>query len=200
MRVPSGGGPPETVAGENGPANPQVLPGGNAVLFSARGGRGIDARNIEVITLADRHRKIVAHGGNTPRYLPTSNGSTGHLVYVNKATLFAIPFDPDKLETHGTAVPILNDVASTFSNGAGQFDFSSEPSGHGTLVYRRDTGDASAKMTLQWVDSAGKREPLLAKSGVSSNPTLSPDGKRVALSVGEREIMIFGSTTSGATP
>ena len=66
--------------------------------------------NIEVLTLADRHRKIVARGGSSARYLATSNGA-GHLVYINKATLFAIPFDLDKLETRGTAVPVLDDVA-----------------------------------------------------------------------------------------
>ena len=49
-------------------------------------------------------------GGTSARYLPTSNG-TGHLVYTNRGTLFAIPFDPDRLETRGTAVPILDDVA-----------------------------------------------------------------------------------------
>ena len=73
------------------------------------GGRRIQT-TIEVLTLADRHRKIVARGGTSPRYLATSNGA-GHLVYVNKATLFAIPFDLDKLETRGTAVPVLDDVA-----------------------------------------------------------------------------------------
>ena len=35
----------------------------------------------------------------------------------------------------------------------------------GTLVYRRASGGASAMMTLQWVDPAGKKEPLRAKPG-----------------------------------
>ena len=41
---------------------------------------------------------MVSRGGTSPRYLATSNG-TGHLMYLNKATLFAVPFDLDKLET-----------------------------------------------------------------------------------------------------
>ena len=92
----------------------------------------VDKTTIEVVTLADRQRKTVVRGGASPRYLATANG-TGHLVYVNKATLFAIPFDLDTLTTRGTAVPVLDDVAHETLGGAGQFDVSRT----GTLVYRK---------------------------------------------------------------
>jgi len=72
------------------------------------------------MTLADHHRKTVSRGGTSPRYLATSNGA-GHLVYLNKSTLFAVPFDLDKLETRGTAFPVLDDVASNGMFGAAQF-------------------------------------------------------------------------------
>ncbi len=192
LRIPAGEGPPETVAGlENGEralANPQVLPGGKAILFAASKGADVDQFTIEVLTLADRHRKIVARGGNSPHFVARS-GSTGHLVYVNKATLFAIPFDLGKLETHGTAVPVLDDVAYTSTNGAGQFDFSRT----GTLVYRRDRGGKS-EMTVQWIDPSGKKEALGVKPGVYQDLSLSPDGKRVALTVnegGSRDLWVY---------
>jgi serine/threonine protein kinase len=185
LRIPASGGPRETVAGldkgENALAGPQILPGGKAILFAANKGGGADQFTIEVLTLTDHHRKIVARGGNTPRYLATSRG-TGHLVYVNEATLFAIPFDLDKLETHGTAVPVLDDVAHTSSNGAGQFDVSQT----GTLVYRRARGGASGMVTVQWLDPTGKREPLRAEPGNYLSSRLSPDGKRVALTIREK--------------
>ena len=79
----------------------------------------------------------MARGGASPRYLATSNGA-GHLVYVNKATLFAIRFDLDTLTTRGTAVPVLDDVAHERVGGGGQFDVSRT----GTLVYRRAIGGA----------------------------------------------------------
>jgi serine/threonine protein kinase len=185
VRIPSGGGPPETVEGlgkgELALAYPQLLPGGKAILFVADTALDEDKLTIEVLTLADHHRKIVARGGASPRYLATSGGA-GHLVYVNKATLFAIPFDLDKLETRGTAVPVLDDVAYVIPPGTGQFDFSRT----GTLVYRRSSSGASAIMaTLHWVDPTGKKEALLAKPGVDEYPSLSPDGKRVALTIGD---------------
>ena len=66
-------------------ALPQILPGGKAILFAAVNGATTWIRStIEVLTLADRHRKIVVRGGTSPRYLATSSGA-GHLVYVNKA-------------------------------------------------------------------------------------------------------------------
>ena len=49
-------------------------------------------------------------------------------------------------------------------------------------------------MTLQWVDPTGKKEPLRAKPGVYRYPSLSPDGKRVALAVtegGSQDIWVY---------
>jgi Tol biopolymer transport system component len=181
VRIPAGGGTPETIAGlgngERALALPQVLPGSKAILFAADSSLGVDQITIEVLTLADRRRKIVARSGQSPRYLPTSNGA-GHLVYINTGTVFAIPFDLKTLETRGTAVPVLNNVAYNAQVGSGEFDVSRT----GTVVYRKPSGRASATMTVQWVDPTG-REPLRAKAGVYANPCLSPDGKRIALSV-----------------
>lgn len=183
-RIPSGGGERTKVTdlagGEAVHANPQVLPGGKAVLFTAYEALEPDKARIDVVTLADGHRKTLVPGGTSPRYLPTSNG-TGHLVYTNKGTLFAIPFDPERLETQGTALPILDDVAYNPEVGAAQFDVA----GNGTLVYRRSGAASSGMMTLQWLDATGKKEPLLAKPGAYTNPRLSSDGKRVAMIVSE---------------
>jgi hypothetical protein len=156
-------------------------------LFVAyKGSVDPDKASIDVFTFADRRRKTVARGGVSARYLPTSNRA-GHLVYANKGTLYAIPFDLERLETRGTAVPVLDDVA--YATGAGaslaaQFAFS--PSG--TLVYRKGIGAASAMTTVQWLDSAGKKQPLLDKPGVYSDPRLSSDGKRLAMQVFEGSV------------
>ena len=131
----------------------------------------------------------MARGGTTPRYLSSSSG-IGHLVYLNRTTLFAVPFDLDELETRGTAVPVLDEVAFAPLSFTGQFNYSRA----GTLVYRRARVGSSAMMTLQWVDPTGKKEPLLAKPGVYGNPNLSPDGKRVALAVtdgGSADIWVY---------
>ena len=71
---------------------PQVLPGGKAVIFTSHTQTTADFDNatIEVLTLATGERKVLQKGGSYGRYVPT-----GHLVYVSKAALFAVPFDLD---------------------------------------------------------------------------------------------------------
>jgi serine/threonine-protein kinase len=175
-RIPSGGGTPtsiaELAAGEVGYRWPQILPGGKAVLFTAfRSAYGIDGANIEVTTLSDRRQKILQRGGTFGRFLPS-----GHLVYVHNGTLFAMPFDLDRLEAKGAPVPALEEVAYETRFGSAQFDFSQT----GTLLYR--SGGAGAQlMTVQWLDGAGTAQPLPLKSGAYMYPQLSPDGSRLAL-------------------
>ena len=101
-----------------------------------------------------------------PALSGTSDG-TGHLVYVNKATLFAIPFDLDKLETRGTAVPVLDDVAYVSQSDAGHFDVSRA----GTLIYRRASGAPSAMTTLQWVDRRRQEGAAAGDARRLSGPT-----------------------------
>ena len=165
---------------------PQVLPGGKALVFaSGNASSGVDSYTIEVLTLADGRRKVVIRGGQSPRYLASPDG-TGHLVYVNKATLFAIPFDLATLETRGTAVPVLDDVAYGFQMNAGLFAVSRA----GTLIYRRARSASAAMTTMQWISPSdgvtSKKEPLRATPGAYQTPRLSPPpGKRIALVISE---------------
>jgi len=168
-RIPAAGGAPkpftELAQGEVTQRWPQILPGGKAVLFTSLTSiNGFDGANIEVVSLADHRRKTLERGGTFGRYLPASNGM-GHLVYINKGTLFAVPFDPEGLEVHGTPSPVLQEVAYSTTNGSAQFDFSR----NGTLVYR--SGGAGANLvTVQWLDAAGRMQPILAKPGTYGQP------------------------------
>jgi Tol biopolymer transport system component len=200
-RIPSAGGSPtpvtELLNGESTHRWPQILPGGKAVLFTANPtGYGFDAANIELISLADHRRKTLVRGGTFGRYL-----SSGHLIYLNRGTLFAVPFDLDRLEVHGTPVPVLDKV-SYDAYGSAQFDLSQK----GSLIYR--SGDAGGGLfTVQWLDAAGKTQPLLAKPDTYLRPSLSPDGTKLAISTlsaiwvyeWQRDAMTrltFGSATS----
>ncbi len=180
LRAPSSGGAQETLLELGGEelfhGTPQILPGGKAALIAAYSTPpGVDKANIDVVSFADRRRKTVARGATSARYL-----TSGHLVYTNRSTMFAIPFDLETLETRGAALPILDDVAYDTAAGFGQFDVSRS----GTLVYRRVPGSGVA-MTLQWIDAAGKQTSLQAKPGAYQPPRLSPDGRRVLLVAAE---------------
>jgi serine/threonine-protein kinase len=152
---------------------PQILAGGKAVLFTAW--PTFDAANIDVISLADHRTKTLVRGGTFGRYLPS-----GHLIYANRGTLFAVPFDVNRLEVHGTPSPVLDQVAYNAAEGSAQLDFSQT----GTLIYRSG-GAGGGLLTVGWLDGAGKAQPLLAKPGIYGRPSMSPDGQRLALEVTE---------------
>jgi serine/threonine-protein kinase len=183
-RIPSAGGAPVPVTGlaqgELTHRWPQILPGGKAVLFTSSASlTEFDGANIEVMSLADHRRKALERGGPYGRYVPGPKG-TGHLVYVNKGTMFAVPFDAGKLEVRGTPSPVLEDVVCSTIRGEAQFDFSR----NGTLVYRTGGAEGGDLLTVQWLDAAGKTQPLLAEPGVYRFLRLSPDGQRLAFGDG----------------
>jgi serine/threonine-protein kinase len=95
---------------------------------------------------------------------------------VHESTLYAVAFDPSALETSGTAVPLLTDVAGNAVDGNGQFDMSM----NGTLVYVSGKSTVSSSYPISWLDNSGKINPLVAKPGVYGAPRFSPDGKRLA--------------------
>ncbi len=195
MMVPSSGGTAtpvtELASGELAHGYPQFLPGGKAVLFTAyrNPGADVDKASIDVISLADRRRKTLVRGGANAHYVTASNGS-GHLVHSNKGTLFAIAFDLNQLVTRGPAAPVLDGVAYETLGASADFDVSRTV----TLVYRKVSGSGSEMTTVQWLDAAGKKEPLLAKPGAYRDPALSPDGKRLAVEVSEgssRDVWVY---------
>jgi serine/threonine-protein kinase len=160
---------------------PQILPGGKAVLFTAHTQLvGSDDASIEVMSLVDRRKKTLLRGGTCGRYVPS-----GHLLYVNRGTLWAVPFDLSVLEVRGVPTPVLNQVAY---NVYGDAEF--EASRTGTLVYRSG-GMRSGLFTVQWLESNGKTRALVPKPGDYGRPSLSPDGRRLALDVSERDILVY---------
>ena len=153
---------------------PQFLPGDKAVLFTAHTQTAGDFDNatIEVVDIATGTRKVVQKGATFGRYIPT-----GHLLFVNKGTLFAVPFDVGSLTTSGSPVPVVREVTSSPEGGA-QVAFSST----GLLVYLRGAAK-TPRFPVVWVDRQGGVTPLLAEAGTYGNPRLSPDGRRLSMNV-----------------
>ena len=180
-RVPAAGGTPEEITtrseGERSHRWPYFLPDGKAVLFMAQDqGGSYDDATIEVVVLATGERKVIHEGGTYPRYLPS-----GHLVYAREGTLFAAPFDVNRLEITGQPAPVLEGVVSlgaSAGNGGTQFAFSPG----GTMVYVPGEGFAGG-WHLARADRSGDSTVLPSKGVVYLGPTLSPDGKRVAVEI-----------------
>ena len=185
-RVPAAGGMPQPLTkpedkGQQTQRWPQILPDGGAVLFMGSvGAAQFDDAEIDVLSLKTGAVKTLLRGGYFPRYLPTGR-SKGHLVYAHEGVLFGVSFDPARLELLGTPAPLLEDLAGDPNSGGGQFDFSEgAPSGPGTFVY--GSGKSSTYFPVWWLDSSGQTKPL-APAGIYYTPSLSPDGKLLALAM-----------------
>jgi len=159
---------PDSNQGEWVHISPQVLPGGDTVLFTNR--REDDSPRMEVLLLETDQRRVLLEDGTAVRYVPT-----GHLVFARGKTLYAVPFDLDKLEVKGSALPVVEGI-SVSSFGCGQFAFSE----NGTLVYVPALPD---KRSLVWVDRTGVIEPVGALPRPYTSVRVSPDGNDLAVTI-----------------
>ncbi len=181
-RISASGGDPQPLTeldeatGEQSHRWPQWLPGGKAVLFSslAEGGQFVfEDAAIEVVVVATGERKVVHRGGYYPRYVPT-----GHILYVHEGTLFALPFDVDRLEATGSQMPVLEGLETNAGQGSAQYAVSDT----GLLVYLEGANELEP-FPIVWADREGRSETLWGEPGIYGTPRLSPDGNRLAVSV-----------------
>ena len=187
MRVSANGGTPELVvpteAGEQ-VHGPQILPGGEWVLFSltrAGGPTRWDEAQIVVQSLDSGERKILWEGGSDARYVPT-----GHLVFALEDVIVALPFDLASLEVSGGPVPIVEGVRRA-DNPAGftasaNYGFSDR----GTLIYVSGSVVGNRRI-LALADRSGVLEPLDVPPNNYQNPRLSPNGSRLVVGTTDNE-------------
>ena len=179
MRVSSAGGKPEPFSTLGKDAVTQRWPqgiAGRVVLYTESATlAAYDTANLVVAPIAGGTPKVVVHGGYYGRYVPS-----GHIIYLQQGTLFAVRFDLDRLETVGQAVPVLQGVTASPASAGAQVAFSS----NGTLVYRPGTG-ASLSNPIDWMTRDGKTAVLRAASAHWTNPRFSPDGQKLALEISD---------------
>ena len=175
-RVPAPGGVPEALT-TVGPASgeihqfPQFLPGGRAVIFTIV---DPDSSTLAAVPLDGGEVTHLVSGADDAHY------ADGHLVYSIDGTLWAQPFDPDRLELTGDPISAGVDVGLT-SDGPGNFAVSRS----GTLVY--STPDLTTDNRLMIVNLAGVKEETL--SDWLDQPRavhVDPEGRRVFAISGPR--------------
>jgi serine/threonine-protein kinase len=175
-RVSAAGGTPQpvtTLEGELEHRWPEVLPNGKAVLYAAWSG-SIESANIMVRSLETGEQRILIERGNHPHYVPS-----GHLIFVQGVRILAAPFDADRLEVTGPAVPIVDDVLVT-TDGVMTLSASRD----GTLSYLEGSSYLGVpRSRLVWVDRNGVAKPLTEIERPYRSVRRSPDGRRIAVTV-----------------
>jgi Tol biopolymer transport system component len=190
LRVSPNGGQPETLipaAASEVMGDPQLLPGGEVILFTVgqyRAGLQLsDKWRIVAKNLKSGTQKTLVQDASGARYLPT-----GHLVYWKDGVLFAAPFNLRRMEITGSSVSVVEGIRPGL--GVAQFAYSST----GTLVYIPGAVTAAGQYALARVDRKGEVEPLKAPPAAYAYPRASKDGKRVAYQIedsGESSIWVW---------
>ena len=179
MRLPAMGGTPELVLAavdDEEFGSPQFLPDSDTLLFCARPADGAwDDAVIAVETPGKKDRKMIWQG-SAARYVPT-----GHLVFAQGTTLWAMLFDVDRLESRGTPVPLQEGLLRSDGGptDTANYDFSRD----GTFVYRFDDSAGGGSLHLSWVNRRTKAVERIdtVPRGDYSSLGLSPDGTQVAV-------------------
>jgi serine/threonine-protein kinase len=176
-RISETGGKPEPVTqlnaqkGEFSHRWPEWLPDGRTVLYTVGTSGSWDDAQIVGQSVASGERSVLIRGGTNPHYVP------GYLVYSRGGTIMAVPFEPASLTVTGTPVRVLDNVVQSF-DGAAQLSVS--PSG--SAVYVAGVFESDQRR-LATVDRAGAITPLAAPPRPYATPHLSPDGRRLLVTI-----------------
>ncbi len=142
---------PDMAAGEKAHMWPSLLPGGGDILYTIRRGTAgnVDDADIAVVNVATGKSRVVLKGAAYAQYAPI-----GHLLFVRGKTLMAMPFDLEKKEVSGTALPVVEGLASHAWVGGAHYTVAPD----GTLVAMRGSFGQTRSSSV-WVDRSGKPVP-----------------------------------------
>jgi len=152
---------------------PEMLPGGDALLFTAIKGFSLEQSTIEAASLKTDKREALVENATSPRYLVP-----GYLVFARAGTLWVAPFDAKRLKLTGTARPLVSGVAHHSSNIFEQFDVTYG----GVLVYAPGAESEAERYVVE-LDRQGHARTVTTQNRAYEDLSLSPDGRRLAMTL-----------------
>ena len=176
-----------------------MLPGGKALLVTRHLKTTTETFDVAVVQLDTGTVRPIVPDGFDARYVPT-----GHLVFARGQALLAAPFDINRLELSGPPVVMVDQVMSeNNAGGSGAFGWGARyaVADDGTLAYIPPVVRSGRR--LVWVGGTGPAEPLPFAARGFSRPSLSPDGRRVAVQIeedGRRDIWIYDLRPGNVQP
>jgi len=150
---------------------PVFLPDGRHFLYLAANFSGQFEKNTIYLSSLDlgEKRPIVSASSNVAYADP------GYLLYLRDNALVAQRFDSRRYVPSGETRTVSDEVQYFPTIDLALFDVA----GKGTLVVQ--TGKSAAKSQLTWFDRSGRQRGTVGPPGSFANPSLSPDGRRVAV-------------------
>ena len=119
-----------------------------------------------------------------------------HLYYADdQRQLVSVEFDPSSARVSGRTAAIANVVGYQPAT----YWAAVAAGGNGTVIY--NTGVGAALSVLTWMDRSGKQLGLIGDPAIIANPTLSPEGNRVAVDISDvkgSSVDVWLLSTNGA--
>ena len=179
MRIPAGGGMPESLTKPDGAAKgyahvfPQALPGRRTVLFTSWG----QSQGSAAFSLDTGQWELVLPAATFGTAIfDATGGSPGRLLLIDQgAGIRAAPFDPAHPKPTSADKSVLDNV---------YYDVETETQGWlaisntGTAVYAPGN---PAKASLVWVDRDGKLEAFGKEQDAYREVSISPDGTKAVV-------------------
>ena len=165
---------------------PHVLPDGINFLYAVTG--TLEVRGIYAGRLGDPGSK---------QLLPAASGAvlsfSGHILFAREGALYAQVFDRDRVTVVGEPIRLADRVATDRGAAAGPDGAAVSASAAGPIVFR--AASATNDRQLVWYDRSGTELSRVgAPSAAGTAPSLSPDGRQMALSRlvdGNRDIWLL---------
>ena len=177
---------------------PQFLPDGRHFIYFVQSDRP-ENTGIYVASLDSKSSKRLVNSNTNAAYAGVSGGP-GYLLFTRGTNLMAQSLDLAKLELVGAPFQVAGSVLISLGGVLQRAAMSA--SSNGVLAYRTrvDTGSTE----LVWFDRQGKRLGTVGKLADYSNPSLSPDGKKLMVSrmdeqTRARDIWLFDLSTGASS-
>jgi eukaryotic-like serine/threonine-protein kinase len=179
-RVSSAGGTPQRATNLDAAKHtthrwPAFLPDGKHFLFYATnhaGGRA-DQNGIYFASLETGDAKLILATDSAGQY------ASGHLLFHIQSALLAQRLDPSTGALSGEPVPVADQVQYDVGTWHTTFTASED----GVLLY--EPGSESQGLDLVWLDRTGRQLKKIGERTNYRGMRLSPDGRRLALSIGD---------------
>ena len=193
--MPENGGPSHRLcrsdpAGSQVESSPLVLDDGETVLYSSWSSLSVTSAKLAVASISAGTCTVLDVDGLQPLGVVE-----GKVLYVSSAgALTAVGIDLAARRVTSTPVPILTDIVVHASSGTAQVALSAT----GTLVHQ----GGAVPTELVWSDLRGVAQPISIDERSYGYPRLSPDGKRIALTVvspAQRDIWIYDLLSRATT-
>src|ERR1700704_6444891 len=159
---------------------PQFLPDGKHFLFFATNHSGDAEQGVYLGSMEDGSYRHVLDADSGGQY------ASGYLLYHLQSALLAQKFNPSTGAISGDPVPMANLVEYDLGTWHTTFAVSQ----NGILVY--EPGSKALGADLVWMDGSGKVLSKVAdRAFYKGSGRFSPDGKRLAVSMGEPQADIW---------